>query len=130
MARMHEQNVAIVKSLVSVAWSDEHFGNEEREMIDALLLAFDATEEQSKAIKEYAETRRTLDDIPLDELSTDDYRVLVQHAVLLTFIDGHQNPKEKEFVVELAKFLGIPDAEAAHLIEVAESRAKRNLKLL
>jgi uncharacterized membrane protein YebE (DUF533 family) len=127
---MHEQNVAIVKSLVSVAWSDEHFGQEEREMIDALLLAFDATEEQAKALKEYAETRRGIDDIPLEDLSDDDVRVLVQHAVLLTYIDGHQNVKEKEFVVELARFLGIPDAEATHLIDVAEARAKRNLKLL
>lgn len=127
---MHEQNVAIVKSLVSVAWSDEHFGQEEREMIDALLLAFDATEEQAKALKEYAETRRGIDDIPLEDLSDDDVRVLVQHAVLLTFIDGHQNVKEKEFVVELARYLGIPDAEASHLIDVAEARAKRNLKLL
>ncbi len=127
---MHEQNVAIVKSLVSVAWSDEHFGQEEREMIDALLLAFDATEEQAKALKEYAETRRGIDDIPLEDLSDDDVRVLVQHAVLLTYIDGHQNVKEKEFVVELARYLGIPDAEAAHLIDVAEARAKRNLKLL
>jgi uncharacterized membrane protein YebE (DUF533 family) len=127
---MHEQNVAIVKSLVSVAWSDEHFGQEEREMIDALLLAFDASEEQAKTIKEYAETRRGIDDIPLEDLSDDDLRVLVQHAVLLTFIDGHQNVKEKEFVVELARYLGIPDAEATHLIDVAEARAKRNLKLL
>jgi hypothetical protein len=127
---MYAENVAILKSLVSVAWSDGDFGAPEREMIDALLVAFDANDEQAKAIREYAETKRALADIPLEELSPDDLRVLVQHAVLLTFIDGHQNEKEKAFVVEMAKFIGIPDDEAATLIHAAEERAKRNLRLL
>jgi len=127
---MHAENVAIMKSLVSVAWADGDFGASEREMIDALLVAFDANDEQAKAIREYAETKRALEDIPLEELSPDDLRVLVQHAVLLTFIDGEQNEKEKAFVAEMARYLGIDDAEAGALIETAEARAKRNLRLL
>ncbi len=127
---MHAENVAILKSLVSVAWADGDYGESEREMVDALLIAFDANETQAKEMRAYAETKRTLDDVPLDELSADDLRTLVQHAVLLTFIDGEQNPKEKAFVVDLARYIGIPDAEASHLIELAETRAKRNLRLL
>jgi tellurite resistance protein len=127
---MHSENAAILKALVSVAWADGDYGPQEREMLDALLVAFDATEEQAKDIRAYAETKRTLEDVPIEELSADDLRVLVQHAVLLTFIDGTQNDKEKAFVVELARYIGIPDAEAKHLISMAEERAKRNLRLL
>jgi tellurite resistance protein len=127
---MHSENAAILKALVSVAWADGDFGQQEREMLDALLVAFDATDDQSKELRTYAESKRTLDDVPIEELSSDDLRVLVQHAVLLTFIDGAQNDKEKAFVQELARYIGIPDAEATQLIASAEERAKRNLKLL
>lgn len=127
---MHSENAAILKALVSVAWADGDYGPQEREMLDALLVAFDATEEQAKDIRSYAEVKRTLEDVPIEELSADDLRVLVQHAVLLTFIDGHQNEKEKAFVLELARYIGIPDAEATQLVQVAEERAKRNLRLL
>jgi len=127
---MHAENVAILKSLVSVAWADGDYGASEREMMDALLVAFDADDEQTALIRAYAETKRSLEDVPLDDLSADDIRTLVQHAVLLTFIDGTQNEKEKQFVVELARYLGIPDVEATHLLEMAEGRAKRNLRLL
>ncbi|MBL9020903.1 MAG: TerB family tellurite resistance protein [Myxococcales bacterium] len=127
---MHSENAAILKSLVSVAWADGDYGAQEREMVDALLVAFDATEEQAKDIRAYAETKRTLEDVPIEELSADDLRVLIQHAVLLTFIDGTQDDKERTFVVELARYVGIPEAESKELIAAAEQRAKRNLRLL
>ena len=127
---MHPHNVAILKSLVSVAWSDGDFGASEKEMLDALLVAFDASEEQSNELRTYAATKRTIEDVPIDELSADDLRVLIQHAVLLTFIDGEQNTKERAFVEELARYVGIPDTEAKELIESAEKRAKKNLSLL
>lgn len=127
---MHSENAAILKALVSVAWADGDYGQQEREMLDALLVAFDASDDQSKELRAYAETKRSLEDVPIEDLSADDLRVLVQHAVLLTFIDGSQNEKEKGFVMELARYIGIPDAEATQLITSAEERAKRNLKLL
>src|SRR5215475_13396731 len=108
---MHEQDMAIVKSLVSVAWADGVFADEEKEMVEALIAAFEATDEEAKQIRAYASEKKTLDDIPLSELSTDDRRVLVQHAVMLTFIDGQQAPAEREFIDELCKRLRIPDDE-------------------
>jgi tellurite resistance protein len=127
---MHPHNVAILKSLVSVAWADGDFGAPEKEMLDALLVAFDANEEQSQELRSYAASKRAIEDIPIDDLSADDLRVLIQHAVLLTFIDGTQNPKEKAFVADMARYIGIPDDEAAQLIQSAEGRAKKNLRLL
>jgi uncharacterized tellurite resistance protein B-like protein len=126
---MHEQNMAIVKSLVSVAWADGIFADEEREMVEALIAAFEATDEEAKEIRAYAEQKRTLDDIPLTDLSTDDRRVLVQHAVLLTYVDGEQAESEKKFVEALCDKLRIPPDEAHTLVEAAGARAKRFLNL-
>ena len=127
---MHEQNLAIVKSLVSVAWADGVFADEEKEMVEALIAAFEANEQEAKDIREYATSRRSLEDIPLSDLSTDDRRILVQHAVLLTYVDGEQHETEKKFIDDLCAKLHIPEDEAKSLVENAEIRAKRFLNLL
>jgi tellurite resistance protein len=127
---MHEQNMAILKSLVSVAWADGIFADEEKEMVEALIAAFEATDEEAQQIRAYAAQKRTLDDIPITELSGDDRRLLVQHAVLLTYIDGQQADSEKAFIDELCKKLRIPDEEAKSLVDHAATRAKRFLNLL
>ncbi len=100
---MHAQNMAIVKSLVSVAWADGTFADAEREMVEALISAFEATEDQAKEIRTYAETRKTIDDIPVEELSDDDCRILLQHAVLLSYVDGAQHAEEKALIEAMAK---------------------------
>ncbi len=127
---MHAQNMAIVKSLVSVAWADETFADAEREMVEALISAFDASDAQAKEVREYAATKKSLEDIPVDELSDDDCRVLLQHAVLLSYVDGEQAESEKKLIEELGQKLAIPADEAKALIELAEARAKRFLNLL
>jgi uncharacterized tellurite resistance protein B-like protein len=127
---MHAQDMAIVKSLVSVAWADGTFADKEQEMIDALLEAFQADAGQTEELREYAKTRRTLDDLPWDDLSPDDCRVLLQHAVLLTFVDGDQGAEERAFVDALTKKLGLPEGEAKALVELAEARARKYLSLL
>ena len=124
---MHEQNMAILKSLVSVAWADGEFADTEREMVEALVSAFDASDDEAKAIREYAATKRGLDDVPVTELSADDRRVLLQHAVLLSYVDGAQHPTERAFIDELAKKLRIPGDEAASLLTAGEERARRFL---
>jgi uncharacterized membrane protein YebE (DUF533 family) len=126
---MHEQNLAILKSLVCVAWADGVFSDAEKEMVEALIAAFEATDAEAAEIRAYASVKRTLDDIPLTDLSADDRRLLVQHAVLLTFVDGEQAESEKAFITALCKRLRIPDDEAASLTEAASSRAKRFLAL-
>jgi uncharacterized membrane protein YebE (DUF533 family) len=127
---MHDENMAIVKSLVSVAWADGVYAAEEREMVEALIAAFEATDDEAKQIREYAVEKKTIDDVPVSDLSADDRRVLVQHAVLLTFVDGHQDEAEKAFIGALCEKLRIPDDEAKAAIAHAEARAKRFLNLL
>jgi tellurite resistance protein len=127
---MHEQDIAIVKSLVSVAWADGKVTFEETEVLEALLQAFEANSQEANEIREYAKQKRSIDDIPLTELSAEDRRALLQHAVLLTFIDGEQAPEEKKMLEELCTKLRIPAEEAPNLIAAAEGRAKRFLDLL
>jgi len=127
---MHEQDSAILKSLVSVAWADGRVSGEETELIEALLQAFQASPEEADRLREYAKTPRALADIPLSDLSADDRRLLLQHAVLITFIDGGQSPEEKTLLRDLCTRLRIPTEEAKGLLDSAEDRAKRFLDLL
>lgn len=127
---MREENMAVLKSLVSVAWADGTFDNAEKEMVDALIAAFEASDEEAKEIRDYAAEKRTLDDMPILDLNIDDRRVLLQHAVLLTYVDGEQHETEKAFIGDMCKTLELPDHEAKALIGLAEERAKRFLNLL
>jgi uncharacterized membrane protein YebE (DUF533 family) len=127
---MNEDEFAIVRGLVPVAWADGTFAETEKEMLEGLLDGYGASEEQKKALREYAKEKRTLDDIDLQALSASDRRVLLQTAVLLTFADGEQVALESKFLVDLAAKLRIPEAEAKDVITAAEGRAKKNLKLL
>jgi len=127
---MHEQNVAILKGLVAVAWADGEFADSEQQALDGLLAAFGATDEEAGTMREYSKTPRKLEDIPLKELSSDDRRMLYSHAVLLTWVDGNQHIKEVEFLEALAKHLRLTPDEAAAIGKASEERAKKYLKLL
>jgi uncharacterized membrane protein YebE (DUF533 family) len=127
---MHEQDIAILKALVPVAWADGVFAAAEKEMIEALLDAYRASDKEKEMLHEYAEHRRSLDDIDLQELSADDRRVLFQHAVLLTFADGAQSSDEVALLEALAKKLRLPDDETKTLMAAGAQRAKKYLHLI
>ena len=122
--------MAILKALVSVAWADGRVAEEEMEVIEALLQAFEANASEAREVREYAKTEKTLEDIPITDLSYDDRRVLLQHAVLLTYIDGEQAQAEKKMLEQLCERLGIANLESGGLIQAAEQRAKGMLDLL
>ncbi|MGK4003017.1 DUF533 domain-containing protein [Sorangium sp. So ce1036] len=127
---MQEQTMAIVKSLVSVAWADGEFHDAEREMVEGLISAFEASEDEAKEIRAYAAEKKTLDDVPIGQLGGDDRRALLQHAVLLTFVDGEQHDAERQYLAALCKKLELPEGESAQIIQAAEARARRLLPLL
>ena len=99
-------------------------------MLDALLDAYCASDQEKASLLAYAAERRTLDDIDLQELSADDRRVLLQHAVLLSFADGDQSPDEMQVLNDLARKLRIPEAEAKGLLDLGAERAKKLLHLI
>lgn len=127
---MEDHQEAMVKSLVAVAWADGRMDDEEAEVIEALLSAFEVKGEDAESIRTYAQEPRTLEDVPLTDLSAHDRRLLLQHAVIVTYIDGQQTDDEVKVLGELAGRLHIPEDEAKSLLEVAGDRARRLLDLL
>lgn len=127
---MHEEDLAIVKGLIPVAWADGVFAETEKEMLEALLDAYHATDDEKKAMREYAAHKRTLDDIDVRELSADDRRVLLQHAVLLSFADGDQSNDELAVLRALSEKLRIPVEESTMLMTAGAERAKKLLYLI
>jgi tellurite resistance protein len=115
---------------VSVAWADGRVAEQEMEVIESLLQAFKANASEAREIRMFAKTPKTLEDISLTDLSYDDRRILLQHAVLLTFIDGEQDDQERRFLDELAERLEVRDAEARPLMAAAAERARGMLTLL
>jgi tellurite resistance protein len=127
---MHIQNLAILKGLVSVAWADGRLAGEEKEVLEALLQAFEASPSEAHEIRLFAREPKKLSDVPLHDLSADARRLLLQHAVLLSYVDGEQDEKEKKIIDELCEVLRIPGIESKGLVAAAEDRAKSLLKLL
>ena len=127
---LHEQNVAILKGLVAVAWADGNFADSEKQALDGLLAAFGADDKDAESIHEFAKEPKKLEDIPLSDLSADDRRMLMSHAVLLSWVDGDQADSEKAFLDALAKHLRIPKEEADAIASASAARAKKYLKLL
>jgi tellurite resistance protein len=127
---MHIQNLAILKGLVSVAWADGRLAGEEKEVLEALLQAFEATPSEAHEIRLFAREPKKLIDVPLHDLSADARRLLLQHAVLLSYVDGEQDASEKKLIDELCEVLRIPGIESKGLVAAAEDRAKSLLKLL
>jgi len=127
---VHPQDLAMLKGLVAAAWADGRIASEESEVLDSLLDAFGATRTERRELELFAKERRTLADVPIHDLSYDDRRVLLQHAVMLTFVDGDQHEREKALLDELCERLRIPAVEARGIMSAAEARAKSSLKLL
>jgi uncharacterized tellurite resistance protein B-like protein len=120
-----DYRAAMLQALVAVAWADQRLHAREVEVLDALLAAFDVGGEEADALREYAKTPRTLDDLPLSELSADDRRLLVQHAVLLSHADGEPSDEEQRVLDELVGRLHIPQEQAAPLLAAAHARARK-----
>lgn len=127
---MQGQNLAVVKGLVSVAWADGRVSSEETEVLEALLEAFQAMPSEAHELRKFATTPRTLEDVPVHELGFAARRQLLQHAVLITFVDGKQDDKERQLLEKLVELLEIPALEARDLLREAEERAKSLVKLL
>jgi hypothetical protein len=127
---MHQQDLAILKGLVAVAWADGRVVAEESEILGSLLDAFNATPTERREVELFAKHPRTLADVPIHELSHDDRRVLLQHAVLLTFVDGAQHERELKLIDDLCETLRIPGVEAKGIVGAAEERARGMLGVL
>ena len=121
---MDARDLAIVKGLSAVAWADGRVNAQETAVIDALLAAYQATPSEIHEVKQFAASTRSLHDIELHELGVDDRRVLLHHAVILTFADGEQHPDEKRLIEDLAAELHLAPLDAARVVQSAEIHAR------
>src|SRR5882672_8646052 len=117
---MLAQNLAVVKGLVSVAWADGHVSHEETEVLEA----FQALPSEAHELRKFAQTPRSLADVPIHELGFAARRQLLQHAVLLSYVDGKQDAQERDLLDKLVLALEIPPLEARDLMRDSEERAK------
>jgi uncharacterized tellurite resistance protein B-like protein len=116
----------IVKSLVAVAWADGTVKEPEAGMIDSLLWAFGASDEDESEVKEFAKKKRTIkEDVPLDALDAKDRELLLSHAALLTHADGKQTKAEEKLLKDLADHLGITGAALKPIVDHARERAEK-----
>ncbi len=123
---MTPKEKTIVKSLVVVAWADGTVKEPEQGMIEGLLWAFGASEDDEKEILEYAKKKRSLkDDIPVSDLEKDDRELLIAHAALMTHADGKQTKAEEKVLDSLCELLGYSKAEAKPIVVAARDRAKK-----
>jgi tellurite resistance protein len=127
---MQDYQEAMLKSLVAIAWADGRVEAEETEVIEALLSAFEVSGADADKIREFAKEPKSIGDVPVSDLSAADRRALIQHAVILTYIDGTQSEEEKKVLGELVTKLRVPADEAREILAAAEDRAKRLISLL
>jgi tellurite resistance protein len=119
-------DIAVLKCLVAVAWADGQIDRPEAGMIDGLLWAYGASDDEEAELREYAETKRTLKDCALpDDLKADEKELALANAALLTHADGDQSAPEKRALAELAKKLGFSMDAAKPIIASARTRAQK-----
>lgn len=126
---MEREDKAILMGLVVMAWVDGRIAGEERAHIENLIDAFGASDADAAEVRAFASEPRTLADIPITDLSRDDRRVLLNHAVVLSYVDGQQSDDERDALTQLTAALRIPDDEAKFVVEAATARVKRLLSL-
>jgi tellurite resistance protein len=114
----------MLKLLIAMAWADGRVDEEEIEVVNALLDGFGAGEAEADELRAWAKEPRNLDDVDTSELSISDTEVVLQHAVLLTYIDGEQSEKEVELLDKFVAKLGLPKELAAPVLESADAWAK------
>jgi tellurite resistance protein len=122
---MTPEDRTIVQSLIAIAWADGKIENAESELLERVLVSFDATSDEAAELREYARTPRTLADIPVDQLSEDDREVLLGNAGVLMRVDGSEAAEEATLIDSLASQLGFSSADAQRILEESKDGALR-----
>lgn len=110
---------------MAVAWADGKFTEPEQGMIEALLWAFGASEEEEAALQDFASKKRTIGEINAKEFSPAEKESLVAHAALLTHADGKQTSGEQKVLMALVKQLALTPEQAKPIILNARDRASK-----
>jgi tellurite resistance protein len=121
---LNDAHKNVLKLLVALAWADGRVDEEEIEVVNALLDGYGANDEEAEEIRAWAKKPRSLDDVDVSDLTVSDTELALQHAVLLTYIDGEQSAKEVELLDAFCAKLGFSKEAAAPILEAADGWAK------
>ncbi|NLN62625.1 MAG: TerB family tellurite resistance protein [Myxococcales bacterium] len=124
MPTLTREKKTIMQLLIALSWADGHVTDEETEVIEALLDAFETPPDERKELQEWAATHRTLDDVDISNLEKSDLVLALQHGVLLSYIDGEQSDSERALIADLVRKLNFTAEEAGPLLESAEAFAR------
>jgi uncharacterized membrane protein YebE (DUF533 family) len=113
---MTPQEKTIVKVLIAVAWADGEMQAPEQGVIEGLLSGFDASSAEEAELIAYAQSPRTLRDVPIGELSLDDRETLMRNAALLVHSDDEETLGEQTILDHLASILEIGPKETAEIV--------------
>ena len=116
-----------LKLLVALAWADGRVDEEEMEVVEAFLDAYGAEDDEVQEIREWAREKRTLDDVDVSGMDMSDLTSVLQHAVLLTYIDGEQSEAEVKLLKDFVAKLGLTTEEAEPVLMAAEHFTKQLL---
>ena len=113
-----------IQALIATAWADGRVGDDEQEVIETLLDAYGVMGDDAGRIREWAKTRRSLDQLDFGGLAEVDKVLLLQQAVFVTYIDGVQTDEELKLLHELGRKLALDQSRANELIRTTTARAK------
>lgn len=119
-----DQKKCSLKLLVALAWADGRVDEEEMEVVEAMFDAYGAQDEEAEELRKWARTPRSLEEVEVVDLEEADIVQVLQHAVLLSYIDGEQTQREVELMDKFVAKLALPDAKAKEIMESATSIAK------
>ena len=120
---MTPAEMRVLKSLVAVMWADGKVEGAESSVLEGLLAGFGASDDEERDVLDWAKTPRSLDDVPLSELTAEDRDLLLGNAALLTMADGEQSESEAEVLKTLVSLLGFDDKRAHEIIESSRDGA-------
>ena len=121
---LSDEKKSILQLMIALAWADGRVDQEEMEIVDALLDAFDASTDEAEQMRQWAEKPRTLDEVDISFLTRSDLHLALQHGVLLSYIDGELSDKEVQLIDDLITKLGLSQEEAQPILDSAAAFAK------
>lgn len=124
---LDEGKKSSLKLLVALAWADGRVDEEEMEVVEAMLDAYGADGDEAQEIRDWAREKRSLDDVDVSDMNMNDLTAVLQHAVLLTYIDGEQSETEIKLLKDFIAKLGLTMEEAEPVLMAAEHFTKQLL---
>jgi uncharacterized membrane protein YebE (DUF533 family) len=125
-----EKEKMMMKLLVAMAWADGRVDAEEMQVVEAMLESYGVEPETTEEVLAWAKTPRTLDDVDIAGLSSDDAELVLHQSVLLSFVDGEQSDKEIDLLNALIRKLAISTEAADAVMKSATAHAQSLLPVL